>query len=228
MIYAIFQSMDQLPDIDEQQIAARARRKSVLKGIGGGLFLFIFTNARRYYEDPRIFPFSIAGLLKLFVDLVICLTVGYLLGLRSSKEDLVKVVIEIPEGEMGVETERVCAVSRGNDLYEIRNSPWYARNVNWGDWVKAIAPSQKEWPVFESVVKRNGHRTIQIFFFEPGMQRATDILEEINRLGASYEQSGEKMYALDCAPGMDVDPLIAYLSEMKTIDALDFRTNAHS
>ena len=60
---------------------------------------------------------------------------------RDFRGELAKVVIELPEPDMGVTGERVWAVPLGSDLYEIRNSPWHSRQVNWGDIVKARAQS---------------------------------------------------------------------------------------
>jgi hypothetical protein len=140
-------------------------------------------------------------------------------------EEFVKVVIVDPDPE--VATERVWAVSLGNDVDEIRNSPWYAHNVNWGDWVRAIAPSDDEWPVFQSVVKRSGHRTIHVTFLESGLQRKAKILDELNGLGASYENNDSKMYALDCPPETDAAPVIRYLEELEGDDVFEFEVNLY-
>jgi hypothetical protein len=143
----------------------------------------------------------------------------------ENQEELVKVVIDTLDPDVGVGGERVWAFSLGNDLYEIRNSPWYARNVNWGDWVRAIAPSDDKWPVFVSVVKRSGHRTIHVILLEGGFSRREQILREITRLGASYENNNDKMYALDCPPEVDVAPIIQYLENLETNDVVEFEIN---
>jgi len=145
----------------------------------------------------------------------------------SPEEEFVKVVIDISDPDMDVRAEGVWAVSLGNDVYEIRNSPWYARNVNWGDWVRAIAPSDDESPVFESVVKRSGHRTIHVTFLDSGLQRKAKILDELNGLGASYENNDSKMYAVDCAAETDAAPVIRYLDKLESENLLELEINLY-
>jgi hypothetical protein len=148
-------------------------------------------------------------------------------GMQENGEEFVKVVVDLPEPDFGVSGEGMWAVSLGDDVYEIRNSPWHARNINWGDWVKAVAPSADKWPVFKSIVKRSGHRTIHVFLLEEGLGRKQEILAEVNKLGASYENSDGKMYAVDCPPEMDVIPLTKYFDELEAEEVLDYRTNEY-
>lgn len=142
-------------------------------------------------------------------------------------EELVKVVVNLPEPDMGVGGERLWAFPLGGDVYEIRSSPWHARNINWGDWVKAVAESDDKWPTFISVVKRSGHRTMHIYLLEKGRERREELLAQINRLGASYENADGKMYAVDCEPDVDVVPIISYLDKLKRDEALDFRISEY-
>jgi hypothetical protein len=138
-------------------------------------------------------------------------------------EEFVRVVVDLPEPDEGVSGERLWAVPVGDDVYEIRSSPWHARNINWGDWVKAISPSDDQWPRFVSVVKRSGHRTMHVYFLSENNEEITEALTEINRLGASYENADGKVYAVDCEPEIAVGPIVDYLSQLKTIGAIKFR-----
>ena len=142
-------------------------------------------------------------------------------------DELVKVVVDLPENDMGVGGEGLWAMPIGDDVYEIRNSPWHARNINWGDWVKAVAPSEDKWPQFVSIVKRSGHRTIHVYFLQDDQERKKEILQRINKLGAFYEEAFGKMYAVDCAPEVALDPIIEYLSPLKESEALDFRISEY-
>jgi Domain of unknown function (DUF4265) len=142
----------------------------------------------------------------------------------NREQELVKIVVNFPEPDLGVTGEGLWAAPLGNDVYELRNSPWHARNLNWGDWVKAIAPDETKKPVFVSVVKRSGHRTIHVFF-EPELEQKPQILAEINKLGAAYENSNGKMYAVDCPPEVDIVPLVEYLKGLEGNEILEFRTN---
>jgi hypothetical protein len=144
---------------------------------------------------------------------------------RDFRGELVKVVIELPEPDMGVTGERVWAVPLGSDLYEIRNSPWHSRQVNWGDIVKARAQSDKQWPIFVEVVRRSGHRTMHIYLHEKGREKQQEFLAKFKELGATYENADSKMYALDFQPNVDVQPVLAYLEQLKTKGLLDYRIN---
>ena len=138
-------------------------------------------------------------------------------------EEFVRVVVDLPEPDEGVSGERLWAVPVGDDVYEIRSSPWHARNINWGDWVKAVAQSDDQWPRFVSVVQRSGHRTIHVFFLNENKEQIAKALVEINRLGASYENADGKVYAVDCEPEIAVGPIVDFLSQLEAVDAIKFR-----
>jgi hypothetical protein len=147
--------------------------------------------------------------------------------MADETEGLVKVVVELndPDGKTG--SERVWALPVGDDVYEIRNSPWYARNINWGDWVKAIAPDQDSWPVFEAVVKRSGHRTIQLSISPDGVQRRDEILAGVKKMGASYENNDDAFYAWDCSPEVSVIPITTYLDQLKAHGLVEYLLCEH-
>ncbi len=58
----------------------------------------------------------------------------------TDESELVKIVVDIPEGDLGVFGEGLWAKPLSDDLYEVQNSPWHSRNINFLDVVKAIAP----------------------------------------------------------------------------------------
>jgi hypothetical protein len=47
------------------------------------------------------------------------------------KSDLVKVHFDLAEPDMGIGGESLWAAPVGMNLYELRNSPWHVRSVNW-------------------------------------------------------------------------------------------------
>jgi hypothetical protein len=127
---------------------------------------------------------------------------------------------------MGVSGEGLWAVEIGNDLYEIRNAPWHARNINWGDIVRAIPTGDGEHPQFVSVVKRSGHRTIHMFVLEEGQPRKEELLAELKHFGASYEHANGRTYALDFQPESRIQNAVKYLEEMRRSSLVDFRVSA--
>lgn len=79
----------------------------------------------------------------------------------SEAEELVKVHVDLSAGgETG--GEAMWAKPLGGDLYELRNSPFYAYEYNFLDIVRAVPPGPDQKPSIEAVIERSGHRTIWI------------------------------------------------------------------
>jgi hypothetical protein len=140
-------------------------------------------------------------------------------------DDLVKVVFELPEPDMGMSGERLWAAPVGGNLYELQNSPWHVRSVNWLDVVEAVAANDDEWPKFIRVHKRSGHRTVHITINDAGEARKQEILDNCRRLGCTDEGRDGTTYALDFAPGVDVIPALDYLDAMEKKELLHWRIN---
>jgi len=141
--------------------------------------------------------------------------------------ELVKVHFDLPDADEGVGGESLWAAPLGANLYELRNSPWHARNVNWLDIVEAIAPNEDQWPEFVKVHKRGGHRTIHLLVLDAGKNRKQEILDNCNRFGSTYEGMDDRMYALDFPPGIDVAPAIEYLEDLKVQGVAEWRINQY-
>src|SRR5689334_6035474 len=122
---------------------------------------------------------------------------------KERDEELVKVLIDLPN-HWATGGESVWAKPLGNDEYEIRNTPFYAYGINWGDVVVApeLGPDLK--PIVRRVVRPSGNRTSRIFFSD-GIDRElqTQYLEKIIDLGLSYERANGALIALDIHAGSD-------------------------
>ena len=145
----------------------------------------------------------------------------------SDKDGLVKVHFELAEPEMGVGGESLWAAPIGPNLYELRNSPWHVRSVNWLDVVEAVPEAGARWPGFVRVHKRSGHRTIHVYLLDAGQNRKDEILQRCNELGCTWEGMDNSMYALDFPPGIDIDPAIEYLQSLQKTDVADWRINEY-
>jgi len=140
------------------------------------------------------------------------------------KESLGKIILPVSDDTFGISGERVWACPLGNDLYEIRNTPWHTCDVNWGDVVRAVAANGNEWPTFIEVVRRSGHRTVHLFFFkETRDDFRSDVLHRLPEWKASYENGAGKLYAIDVQPGGDFEGLCKYLKELDAAK-VDYRT----
>jgi hypothetical protein len=103
-------------------------------------------------------------------------------------EALEKILIELPQDHWsGRSGERVWATPLGAGLFEIRNTPWYAYDINWGDVVRCEGMSPADLPIAAGVSRRGGHRTLRVFFLDDDDAGRDEILTEISRNGATYE-----------------------------------------
>ena len=143
----------------------------------------------------------------------------------AKNEDLVKIVIDAYDETFGVGGEGLWAKPLGNDLYEIRNTPWHTFEVNWGDVVRAIPETKDQKPKFVEVVRQSGHRTLHVYFFkETSKEERSSILDELHRWKASFENSDSNLYAIAFEPGGDFDAACEDLDKFELSDKLGYRT----
>ncbi|HEV2646600.1 MAG TPA: DUF4265 domain-containing protein [Acidobacteriaceae bacterium] len=129
------------------------------------------------------------------------------------EEKFIKIVIDLPEADDGVGGEGIWSVQVGEDLYEVRNSPWHSTDINYLDVVRANAPGEDKKPVVKEVVHRRGHRTIHVVFSGDGAAEKEHVMKHLKELGATYEGAHSTLYALDLEPEIDFDVVANYLAE---------------
>jgi hypothetical protein len=144
----------------------------------------------------------------------------------DNEPQLVKIVIDLPDGDMGIYGEGVWAKPLGNDLYQVENSPWHSREINYQDIVRALAPAADKKPVVQAIVSRSGHRTIHIVLLPAGEEQRDVVLQRMRELGATWEGANSKLFAIDFAPEVDWDPSKAFLQECMDKEWLEFRWSA--
>jgi hypothetical protein len=145
----------------------------------------------------------------------------------SDENNLVKVHFELQEPEMGVDGESLWAAPVGPNLYELQNSPWHVRTVNWLDVVEAVPEAENQWSEFLKVHKRSGHRTIHIYILDDGQSSRNEILQHCNDLGSTYEGMNDRMYALDFPPNIDINPAIKYFESLQEASLAEWRINEY-
>jgi hypothetical protein len=64
----------------------------------------------------------------------------------ADSEDLVKIHVTLNDYNFGIGGESLWAKSLGDDLYEIRNTPWHTCSLGWGDIVRAVAEDDTKKP----------------------------------------------------------------------------------
>src|SRR5258705_4243732 len=115
----------------------------------------------------------------------------------AETEELTKIHIDLGDNpESG--GEAMWAKALGDDLYELRNSPFFAYDLNFLDIVRAIPQRPDLKPSIEAVVRRSGHRTIWITFADAGERDACVALTtELNEWQAFFEGTGRRYFVHD-------------------------------
>jgi len=148
--------------------------------------------------------------------------------MSGSKEDeeLTKIHLELPNHK-GAGGEAFWAKALGNDLYELRNSPWYAYDLHFMDVVLAQAPSPDKKPEIINVVRRSGHRTLRVWFLPdfPANERQ-DLLVILNKWKGYYENADGQLFAIDVEPDGDYQAICDQLWEWEQEKKLVYETGS--
>lgn len=121
----------------------------------------------------------------------------------DDSEALTKVHIDLPN-HWAAGGESIWAHPLGEDLYELRNVPFYAYDLNYLDVVRATSDGPALKPEVREVVRRSGHRTLRVVFEkEVPEERRLELLDGLARLRVSYEGATRIYFALDLEPGAD-------------------------
>src|SRR5438046_10028757 len=107
----------------------------------------------------------------------------------GSDEDLTKIVVDLPN-HWATGGEGMWAKPLGKDLYEIRNVPFHAYGLNFGDVVRAVEPAPDKKPVVSELVRRSGHRTLRVLFSESVADGARVELLQDRKSGGEGEGVG--------------------------------------
>ena len=143
---------------------------------------------------------------------------------EGEDEGLVKVLVDLPN-HWATGAESMWAKPLGNDEYELRNSPFYAYGLNWGDVVKAVAPEPDLKPIVLDVVRSSGNRTLRIHF-QKSIARPEQLkyLDDLAQLGLSYERAGQTLIALDIDKDSDYGAICDNLWALEEQGILEYET----
>jgi len=147
----------------------------------------------------------------------------------AETEELTKIHIDLGDNpESG--GEAMWAKALGDDLYELRNSPFFAYDLNFLDIVRAIPQRPDLKPSIEAVVRRSGHRTIWITFADAVERDACVALAtELNEWQAYYEGAGGRYFAIDVEPEGSYERVLERVEEWRQSGLLDrYRTGPSS
>ncbi len=144
--------------------------------------------------------------------------------MEEAQEDLEKIYVGLPN-HWAVSGESMWAKPLGNNLFEIRNAPFYAYGLNWGDVVRAESAESNLKPEVLEVLKPSGNKTLRIYFAEKIDENAqTTYLKTLKQFKISYERANDNLVALDVEPNADYDALCNKLWESEQKGILEYET----
>jgi len=143
---------------------------------------------------------------------------------EGDSEELVKVLVDLPN-HWATGGESLWAKSLGNNAFELRNTPFYAYGLNWGDIVEAIEEDRDSKPLVRRVIRESGNRTLRLFFAET-VDRDTQVqyLDQMTELGLSYERATASLVAIDIHPGSDYGAVCDHLWHLEQKEILQYET----
>ena len=120
-----------------------------------------------------------------------------------SEDNLTKIHLDLPRNEE-VGGESFWAEDLGNDLYRMRNTPFYAYGINFYDIVYAKAQSEDLKPSIFRVHEYGGHKTLRVIFLDDAsVEERSSRLKELNRYKAYHENADGILFAIDVEPDGD-------------------------
>lgn len=122
----------------------------------------------------------------------------------SDQAKFTKVYVDLPN-HWTAGREFMWARPLGGDRYELRNLPFHAYDLNWGDIVQAVPNAPDEEPRVRRVIIRSGHQTLRVFFNETvPEERRLELVRSLKPLHVSFERATRSVFALDLEPRADM------------------------
>jgi Domain of unknown function (DUF4265) len=143
--------------------------------------------------------------------------------MSAADEGLVKVLVELHDAPF--KGESLWAKPLGGELYELRNSPWYAFDLHFYDVVRAIPDQPDEKPRVVEVVRRGGHKTLRVLFApEVTESERLEMLRSLHQWRAFHENCDSRLYAIDVEPDGDYGAVCDQLWAWEQAGRLSYET----
>jgi hypothetical protein len=144
--------------------------------------------------------------------------------MSDDSDGLTKVYVDLPN-HWWMKGESMWARPLANDHYEIRNVPFCAYGLNFGDVVLATASGPGLKPEIRSVARRSGNRTLRLNF-DATVERARQIvvLNSLVARGVTVERANDRFVCLDVPPGADYQAVQALLADQEAEGMLEYET----
>jgi hypothetical protein len=120
-----------------------------------------------------------------------------------STAGLVKILFELPDGTPHSSAETLWAEPVGNELYRLRNIPFYVYGYSTEDIVRAV-PKDERLTV-TGVATRSGHSTYRVFLPEDAsVEHFRRDWASLAELGCTFERATRRCVGIDVPPKADV------------------------
>ena len=141
-----------------------------------------------------------------------------------AQEELTKVHIDLPNNPH-TGGEAMWAKALGDDLYELRNNPFYAYGLNFLDVVHAVSRAPDQKPSVIRVVRRSGHRTIWVTFTDDSDRNArSERLKSLNQWRGFHENADGTYFVIDVEPEGDFAAVLKQLAQWREQAILTYHT----
>lgn len=143
----------------------------------------------------------------------------------AGDQDLEKIVILLPRADWHNHgRESLWAEPIGEDLFRIKNVPFYAEGYAYDDIVHA--PRVKDELIVDHIVQRSGHSTYLLFLNEDPVGNSwVHCWEPLQELGCSYERATNRLFAVDVPPATDIYQAYKLFEIGKDSGIWDFQEN---
>ena len=132
--------------------------------------------------------------------------------------------IELPN-HWAIDGESVWALNLGEDIFEIKNVPCYAYDLNMGDRVLATIQPPDLIPRVQKVVAKSGHRTLRALLHENvDLGEWKKLIAGLSNYAAALIQVSDRFFAFDIPPTGDYDSLYLKLEDLEQLGILQYET----
>ncbi|MEO0747932.1 MAG: DUF4265 domain-containing protein [Pseudomonadota bacterium] len=145
--------------------------------------------------------------------------------MNATDNQMQKVIFDLGSDTWhGFVTESVWATSLGCGIYQLENSPFFAKGISLGD---AVITSRVEGQIkVVGLGPKSGHSTYRILVLQDKHDPVlfSKSWEPLECLGCSYEHGdfGYQMYAVDVPESVDIEIAYAFLERGEQQGAWDF------
>ena len=140
----------------------------------------------------------------------------------SAVETLVKVTFEFGKSDWHDHaTETMWAAVVADNIYSLRNVPFYVRGVSFADSVIAETIGRKK--LYRRVYERGGHSTYRIFLVNENSEHEFESAwQPLGAIGCTYERATDYLVAVDVPPETNIYEAYSIFEQGLEAGAWDF------